>query len=64
MLAFSAWFVVFAIGLFALTGISACDIDGCNLEGLWWKNIIFIVALFGPPTVVSILWVPKAPPDE
>lgn len=48
LLASFAWFIVFVIGLFLITGFGQADVDGTDPDPQWWENWIFIISLAVP----------------
>ncbi len=64
MLSLSLWLVIFTIGLFAISGFDACVMDDCGPDQKWWENVLILIALLGPPILISVFWILSAPAEE
>ena len=54
--AWFGWPFIYGIALLMFTGIDQCMIDG-GCPASWWEDSLVFIGLFGPPIIVSILWI-------
>lgn len=50
------WPFIYGIALLMVSGIDQCMMDGGCPEP-WWEEALIFIGLFGPPIIVSILWI-------